>query len=970
MNIRNLFLSAAVAVGLGFSAQASAYDYETVKGDPMQTRIYTLPNGLKVYLSVNKEKPRIQTYIAVRTGSRNDPAETTGLAHYLEHLMFKGTRQFGTSDMQKEQPYLDDIERRYEHYRTVTDPAQRKQLYHEIDSVSQIAAKYFIPNEYDKLMASIGAEGTNAYTNNDVTCYVEDIPSNEVDNWARIQADRFQNMVIRGFHTELEAVYEEYNISLTKDVRKEFAALGAMLFPNHPYGTQTTIGTQEHLKNPSITNIKNYFHHYYVPNNVAICMAGDFDPDKVIATIDHYFGSWKRSAEVKYPYFAPVRELKAPVDSTVVGKEAENIMMGWKMNGSASLQADTLNVITELLSNGKAGLFDIDLNQSMRCQGASAFLYDLRDYSQFILYGIPNEGQSLDDVKNLMLAEIDKIKRGEFSDKLIPAIVNNMKLDYLRSLDSNESRADNFVNTFVYGRDWKTEVEKYDRIAKMTKQQIVDFARRHFTDGYAVVYKKLGEDASQKKIDKPAITAIPTNRDMQSAFVKDIKESKVDPIQPRFLDYKNDLAQSTTKKGLPVYYIQNKQNQLFSLVYNFNFGEEADKWLSYAKEYFDLLGTDKLTATQVKERFYELGCNFSIGVGNDQSSIYLSGLGDNMTEAMKLMENVLSHAKVDADAYKKYVDQVLKSRKDDKLNQGSNFEALRSYGMYGDYNYVRNVPDSASLASRDPQSLVDMIAGLKNYKHSVLYYGPLDMKQLIAVVDKNHATPKSLKDVPQGKLYTREQTPQNEIWIAPYDAKNIYMFQYHDEGQKWNPADAAKVELFNEYFGGGMNGVVFQELRESRGLAYSASAYYTTPSRKEQPDNYVYTYIISQNDKMMDCIRVFNNILDTLPQTPAAFDLAKQAIEKRIASQRITKMGIIYSYLNAKRLGIDYDMRRNVYAALPTIKLEDIVRFANDNVARKPWRYLILGDEKNLDMKALEKIAPVRRLSTEQIFGY
>ena len=969
MRTKHFFVSAAIALGLCATANAASYSYETVKGDPMQTRIYTLPNGLKVYLSVNKEKPRIQTYIAVRTGSRNDPAETTGLAHYLEHLMFKGTRQFGTSDPVKEQPYLDDIERRYEHYRTVTDPALRRVLYHEIDSVSQVAAKYFIPNEYDKLMSSIGAEGTNAYTSNDVTCYVENIPSNEVDNWARIQADRFQNMVIRGFHTELEAVYEEYNISLTNDSRKEFAALGKMLFPTHPYGTQTTIGTQEHLKNPSITNIKNYFRHYYVPNNVAICMAGDFDPDKVIATIDRYFGSWKKSDNVVYPQFPVQKTLTSPVSATVMGNEAENIMLAWKMDGAAALQNDTLNVISELLSNGKAGLFDIDLNQPMRCQVAQAFNYDLRDYSQFIAYGMPNEGQSLDDVKNLILAEIEKLKRGEFSDKLIPAIVNNMKLSYLNSLDNNQSRADAFVNSFINGRDWQTEVEKYDRIAKMTKQQIVDFARRHFTDGYAIVYKKKGEDTTQKKIDKPQITAIPTNRDMQSAFVKEIKESKVEPIEPRFLDFKNDFSQAKTKKGLPVYYIQNKQNQLFNLTYDFNFGEESNKWLPFAKNYFDYLGTDKLSAKEVQERFYELACGYNISVDTKTLHITLYGLGENMTEAMKLMEQVINHAKVDRDAYKKFADQELKSRKDKKLNQKSNFRALMQYGEYGEYNTYRNVPDSAELVSADPQKLIDMVADLKNYKHNVIYYGPLSEKQLMASVDKYHATAKSFKDAPKAKLYTMQTTPKNEIWIAPYEAKNIYMVQYHNENQKWNPDDEAKIELFNEYFGGGMNGVVFQELRESRGLAYSAYADYATPFRKENP-NYAYTYVISQNDKMMDCIRVFNNILDTLPQTQAAFELAKQATMKRIASQRITKANIIYSYLNAKDLGIDYDIRRKVYEQLPSLTLEDIVKFEQDNMARKPWRYLILGDEKNLDMKALEKIAPVKRVSTEDIFGY
>lgn len=332
-------------IALCATAQSERRAYQSVEGDPMATRIYTLDNGLKVYLSVNKEKPRIQTYIAVRTGSRNDPAETTGLAHYLEHLMFKGTKRFGTSDAEKEAPLLDTIQDMYEAYRTMTDTEQRKAQYHRIDSVSQLAARYNIPNEYDKLMAAIGSEGSNAYTSNDVTCYVEDIPANEVENWARIQSDRFQNMVIRGFHTELESVYEEYNMGLTRDNNKMWEAMNRLLFPTHPYGTQTTIGTQEHLKNPSIVNIKNYFRRYYVPNNVAICMAGDLDCDKVMDTIERYFGGWKPNRNLSFPEYAPERDLTAPVDSTVVGQEAESIMVGWKFDGASSLQCDTLDVI-------------------------------------------------------------------------------------------------------------------------------------------------------------------------------------------------------------------------------------------------------------------------------------------------------------------------------------------------------------------------------------------------------------------------------------------------------------------------------------------------------------------------------------------------------------------------------------------------------------------------------------------------
>ena len=508
------------------AACGDKYEYETVKGDLTEARLYTLDNGLKVYLSVNKEAPRIQTYIAVRTGSKNDPAETTGLAHYLEHLMFKGARQFGVTDTLKEAPLLDDIERRYEAYRKLTDPAERKQAYHEIDSVSQLAAKYFIPNEYDKLMAAIGAEGTNAYTSNDVTCYTEDIPSNEVENWAKIQADRFQNMVIRGFHTELEAVYEEYNIHLTSDIDKLYNALLAKLFPNHPYGTQTTIGTQEHLKNPSITNIKRYFEKWYVPNNVAICMAGDFDPDEVIATIDRYFGQWKPGDNVEQPTFPELKPIAEPQDTTVIGLEAEQLWMGWRFDKAASLQADTLQVIEQMLSNGTAGLIDLDINQQMKMLEAWGGAETMMDYSAFILAGSPREGQTLDEVRQLLLEEIDKLKKGNFSDDLLPSVKNNMKLAYYNAMESNSMRANMFVEAFINGTPWKQEVEKLQRIEGITKEQIVSFARQHFGENYVAIYKRQGVDPTQKKIDKPAITPIPTNRELMSDFVKNIQESK------------------------------------------------------------------------------------------------------------------------------------------------------------------------------------------------------------------------------------------------------------------------------------------------------------------------------------------------------------------------------------------------------------------------------------------------------------
>lgn len=968
-NMRIKLLLGACLAAFSMAAQAQKYTYETVPGDLTATRIYTLKNGLKVYLSVNKEKPRIQADIAVRTGSRNDPAETTGLAHYLEHLMFKGTKKFGTSDYAAEAPLLDSIQNRFEIYRTIKDPARRKTFYHEIDSISQLAAKYNIPNEYDKLMSSIGAEGTNAYTSTDVTCYTENIPSNEIENWAKVQSDRFQNMVIRGFHTELEAVYEEYNISLTNDVRKVFAAMNAKLFPGHPYGNQTTLGSQEHLKNPSIVNIKNYFHHYYVPNNVAILMAGDFDPDKTIAVIDKYFGSWKKSDNLTYPQFAPVRNLTAPTDTTVVGQDAEMVWLGWKFKGGDSFQTDTLDVVSNMLSNGTAGLFDLDINQPMKCLQASSFPYVNRDYSSFLAYGMPKKGQSLDEVKSLILAEIDKLKKGEFSDDLLPSVISNLKLDYYNSIDSNEGRTDEFVDAFINGEKWSDVVGRIERISKLTKKDIMAFVSRYFRDNYAVVYKKTGEDASQKKIDKPQITGIPTNRDKQSTFVTDIINSKPQPIQPRFVNFQTDLQKGKTKKGLPVLYVKNPTNGLFRLSYYYKMGSEADKWLPYATEYLSYLGTDKLTASQLKQKFYKLACYVNYSVNNDNLFINLSGLDENRAEAMALLEDFLANAKPDKEAYDKYVELVEKARSDNKLNQQTNFQALYNYGVYGPYNPMRNVPDSVELRNEDPQKLIDKIKALRGYQHSVLYYGPESEKKMIVLIDKLHKTPKHLAPVLPNREYKTTQTPANEILLAPYSAKNIYMRQYHNAGRPWNVNSVPVIEMFNEYYGGGMNTVVFQELRESRALAYNAWAAYWYPSDKNSTE-YAVTHIITQNDKMMDCIRTFKEIIDTIPQSEKAFSLAKQALTKRIASERVTKFNIITSYLSAQKRGLDRSLSEITYKALPSITLKDVVDFERQTMADKPYRYMILGDEKNIDMKGLEKIAPIKRLTTKEIFGY
>ena len=968
MNLKHV-LMAAILMG-SLNATAKDYHYTTIPGDAMKTRIYTLNNGLKVYMSVNKEKPRLQANIAVKTGSRNDPAETTGLAHYLEHLMFKGTQKFGTTDYAKEKPYLDEITKRYETYRKLTDPAQRKQAYHEIDSISQLAAKFNIPNEYDKLMASIGSQGTNAYTSNDVTCYVENIPNNEIENWAKVQSDRFQNMVIRGFHTELEAVYEEKNISMASDDDKEYAALWKLLTPTHPYGTQTTIGEQEHLKNPSIINIQNYFHRYYAPNNVAICMAGDFDPDQTIAIIDKYFGSWKKNNNLSRPEFSIQPDITAVKDSSVVGKEAENVMLAWKFKGMNDKENDVLDVVSEMLSNGNAGLMDVDLEQQMKLASSGAFVYGLHDYSAFIVAGTPNKEQKLEEVRTLLLQEMDKLRKGEFDDNLLPSVIANKKLNFYKSLDDNDTRASIMVDAFVNDQKWTDVATQLERQSKLTKQDIMNFADKYLrADNFVCVYKRMGEDTTLKKIEKPAITPIPANREYESAFVKEIKNAQVPEIQPEFLDFKKDLTVTKTSKKLPLIYKQNTQDDLFDLVFRYEFGDEDDIRYSYAAQYLDYIGTDKKSVSAIKQAFYKLACNYSVVQSAKTLQISLNGLNENLPAALNLLEEVLQYAKADKTSWNQFVDLIEKTQQDAKANQKTNFGYLWDYSTYGPYNPTRHAIKTADLRKMDPQELINLLGGLNKMEHTVAYYGPYSEKQLNAILAKEHKTGKKLAAVPEGKEYVKEEIKQNEIYIAPYEAKNIYLRSYQNSGKKSDVKDGALIALFNEYYGGGMNSVVFQELRETRGLAYNAGAYYYSPVRKDEKD-YFMRHIISQNDKMMDCISVFDDITNNLPQNEASFNLAKQSLKKSLQSRRVTKASVINAYFNAKLRGIDYDVNKLYYEQLPSLTLQDITNFEKQNIVGKPYRMVILGDEKNLDMKSLEKIAPIKRLSQEEIFGY
>lgn len=943
------------------------YTYESFPNDPLNARIYTLDNGLKVYLSVFPEEPRIQTYVAIRVGSKNDPAETTGLAHYFEHLMFKGTSTFGTLDWEKEKALLDQIENLFEVYRKETDQAVRTALYRQIDSISYIASTLAIPNEYDRLMTAIGSTGTNAGTSNDYTIYMENIPANQLHNWARIQAERFDDPVLRLFHTELETVYEEKNMSLTNDMRQASEALYRGLFPNHPYGLQTTLGEAEHLKNPSLINIKNFFKQYYVPNNMAVVMSGDFNPDEAIKLIDQFFGQLKPSP-VPEPNFGLQPAITQPIVKEVIGLQAENVQIGWRFEGINSDQRPYLNMISMILSNGRAGLIDQNLNKQQATLGAGAGVRSMTDYSAFTMSGRNKRGQTLDEVKDLLFEQLELLKKGEFPDWLMEAAINNLKLQEMRRVESNQGRAAIMYSTFLNGTPYEQTISYLDRLSKISKEEIVAFANQHLhNNNYVVVYKRQGQPANLEQVEKPAITPIHINRDAESPLLQQVKATQVEPIEPVFLDYQRDITRGKTRNNVEVLYAKNNANPIFTLTYQWEMGSYNDKYLPYAGNFINFLGTNKYSAEDIGNEFYKLACTFNVMVGNEETRITISGLSENMEAAMKLFEELIFNARADEDALARYIENAKKSRQDSKANQQANFSALVSYAIYGPENPTTYTLTDAELDAMTSAQMIKALQNLWSLQHRVVFFGPQTLKEVTALVHKHHKTPRRLQAIQTGTRFVPRETTQNKVYFAHYDANQSYL-QTISKGIGYNAQMVPQISMYNGYFGGGMNAIVFQELREKRGLAYTARSNYSAPSWPDE--NYINnSFIATQNDKVIDAFSAFNELFNEMPASESSFRLAQEQLISNIRTQRIRDAGVIWNYLNAQRMGHTQDPRILLYNELPKLTLEDVKAFNQRFVKDQPKTYVILGNENNVDFAEVERLfGPVTKLTKEDLF--
>ena len=965
---RTLLLSAALGLLTLANAQKT-YTFRSVEGDPTETRIYTLDNGLQVWLSRNTDAPRVQTNIAVRAGSKNDPADATGLAHYLEHMLFKGTSRIGTSNWPEEQRLLKAISDQYELRRNTTNEAKRDAIYHAIDSLSQLAAALAVPNEYDKMIKSIGARGTNAYTSTERTVYINDIPSDELEKWMMIESERMQECVLRLFHTELETVYEEFNRGQDNDGRQAYQKKNELLYTKHPYGTQTTIGTGEHLKNPSMEKIHAFFDAWYVPNNMAVVLAGDIDYDRTIAMVDKYFGKWVNKPVPAFT-FQPEEALTKPRVADVFGPDKEWVTLAWRFGGTRSADPLMLELVAGLLSNGQAGLFDLNLLQAQKVLDANCYAQEQTDYSELGMQVEPREGQTLEQARDLALAQVELLAKGEFEDWLIKAVVNDLKQQRIRFWNENNNmRASAMTDAFILRKDWAAAVGELDRMSGTTKAQVMAFVKENLRDNYVCVFKRTGERKDVHKVTKPKITAIDIKRDGKSAWRLEWEKVPSATLVPEFVDFGRAIDRRVLANGIPVACVKNPSNELFSLRYILDMGTNHDELLKVALDYLPYLGTSTVSPRQLKQDLFKLGLSIDVFASEDRCYVTLSGLEENLAKGMQLLDDVLSDCQPNPEALPGLIADIRKNRQDQKKNKGALLNgALFSQARYGARSPFNDVLTDEKLAALQPGELIARLRSLKGFKHKVFFYGRKPIDEVVGLLAAHHRTPAQLRDVPPERSYAELPTTRNEVLFAEYDMVQTEMLLASKAGT-FDVEKLPYAALFNEYFGSGLSSIVFQEIREAKALAYGASASYTSPAKLTDA-HYVRAFIGTQADKLPDAVDAMLKLMNDMPMAEAQFEGAKTAALKVIASTRITKENIYWQWDAAQRRGLDYDVRKVNYERIPKITLADMRTFFDKEIKGRPYTYCVIGKKAAMDMKALEKLGPVRELDPRELFGF
>ena len=915
---------------------------------------YKLDNGLTVMLWEDHDEPNVTGYVVVRAGAVDEPAEYTGLAHYLEHMLFKGTQRIGALDWEAEKPIYDSIISLYDQYSEATDAKVREDLATQINECSMRAAKVSSTEDFFYLLDLIGTEGVNAFTSYDLTAYVGSFPEAEMLRWLTIYSDRMIDPVFRTFQAELENVFEEYNMYANEPSSQVQEQLMKDIYAGCPYEREV-IGLPEHLKNPRLSKLIEFYQTWYVPNNMALILVGDFDTEAAKPLIEKTFSRLQPKELPERPSYPEV---------TLTGKKHYNLgynpQIAWVYPGVkvGDPDQDVLEFVCQLLYNGQTGLLD-KLNIDGEVQFAGAFCDARRNTGRIIIEAVPyydaNQQQFESDAKTekIIMKEVDKIKNGEISDKMIENVKQSYAQQFKVLFESAQSKMQTLMGEFVYGLPYDEFLAQNERIQNLTKEEIVRVAKKYFgADFMTLSFDENSNEKNNKTLPKPNIKPLDPVKDAHTAYADEFKKLPKGELKQTFNDF-NDVQISSLGANIALHYTPNTKNDIFTLTLRYGIGEHEMPLLPYVAEMMSNAGIQGQPPTKGKDfaqQMAELGASISYACDDSYFYISISGDDQNIDKIMNLVNRQVLMPYLDQKQLDNVKGSVFFSRLSRQKRTAQQKSALLAYGLYGKKSQFLDEVPFADIWGLTLPKIQSLVAQARNYALDVFYCGTLSAEKVASELPLTEGMR------PSKSPYVQERVSYDKPTVLFLPNSNVQQadLYFYINGRPYDITSDVVSDAFNQYMSGGFTGVVMNEIRVKRSMAYTAYGYDATPVLPGK-DCFFIGYVGTQSDKVVDAIDVYMDILNNMPADSTNFESLRASLRQAAQSAKPSMRGKARTFQAWKQLGYNEDPAKVNAQHIENLTFSEIENFYKENIQGKPVTIILMGDPKKIDLKAIEK---------------
>lgn len=946
------------------SYQSQAEDLNALK-----VKEYRLENGLTVWLNEDHSQPKVFGAVVVKAGAKDCP--DTGIAHYFEHMMFKGTDRIGTLDYESEKVLLDSIAMKYDELAMTEDTAARARLQKEINELSIRSSEYVIPNEFNRLINRFGGSGLNAATSYDATIYFNTFSPQYMVQWAEINSERLINPIFRLFQSELETVYEEKNMYGDFIGDQVMDTLMARYFGPHPYA-YPIIGSTKNLKNPRLTEMHKFFEDYYVASNMALILSGDFEAQQVMPILEKAFsrirsGNAPKQEKVMLPPFNGRETMKVKFPIPFIKA------MGLGFRGVSANHEDqvALNIAVNLLNNANGTGYLDKLMVEHKLMGALAINESMNEAGILAVAIMPKLLiQSYSSAEKMVWDEINRVKNGDFSDEMFNSLKLEQKRQYASSLENIDSRATVMMNLFSQGKSWNDYLNEVARIESITKEDVVRVAQKYFSNNYLCVTKSTGK-YPKDNLPKPAFSpVVPRNADASSSYAKQLEKIPEQQVAPRIIDFEKDVKTSKLTPLVTLYTTPNPLNDIFTLNISYGIGALEQPELMQLTNYLQLLGTESLSFEQFRSRLQSIGSTLAFDVTSDAFVMKVTGFDNHIDETMELVGDFIRHAKADDKKLRQIVDDAKVSEKAFFKSGDNVASALLEQVKYGDQSrYLRKLSLSQikKLKGKDMLAIYDKVRSVQCDLH---YCGTLPVEKVIGTIRQH--LPLERTTIASNSPYYRE--------LKQYDRPTVFFIDMPDMAQsivygyvKGDPVDDKASRhasrLFSVYFGGDMSSLMFQEIREFRSFAYRTSGRYQLPNHAHKGTAGSFTAMLStQSDKTLDALGVLDSLIREMPLKPERVEAVKQTLVNRINNDYPPFRNLSEKVASARMEGFDRDPAEEFLRDIATMDMQDISRFYREQISGRPVVYVIAGNRKHIDMKKLAEYGTIIKVKKKDIY--